>query len=75
MSLGTELINAVNLWITRAEHKYARDDAAILSVLTASNTPRDTVIKCLNRPRIPPRKPVNQEHCPRALWLIVFWQY
>lgn len=38
MSLGTELLNGVALWITRAERKHERDDAAIRSVFTAVNT-------------------------------------
>ena len=38
MSIGTELVNGVGLWITRAERKQERDDAAIRSVLTAVNT-------------------------------------
>ena len=38
MSLASDALNGVGLWITRRERQQARDDAAVRSVLTAVNT-------------------------------------
>ena len=38
MSLATDALNGVGLWITRRERSRERDDAAVRSVLTAVNT-------------------------------------
>ncbi len=38
MSLASDALNGIGLWITRAERKKERDDAAVRSVLTAVNT-------------------------------------
>ena len=38
MSLASDALNGVGLWITRNERKQERDDAAVRSVLTAVNT-------------------------------------
>ena len=37
MSLAGDALNGIGLWITRKERKQERDDAAVLSVLTAVN--------------------------------------
>ncbi len=38
MSLASDALNGVGLWITRNERKQERDDAAVRSVLIAVNT-------------------------------------
>jgi hypothetical protein len=38
MSLASDALNGVGLWITRNERKQERDDAAVQGVLTAINT-------------------------------------
>lgn len=38
MTMASDLLSGVGLWITRKERKQERDDAAVKSVLTAVNT-------------------------------------
>jgi hypothetical protein len=45
MSLASDALNGVGLWITRKERKDERDDAAVRSVLIALNTTKTYIAR------------------------------
>ena len=45
MSVASEALTGIGLWITRRERKQDRDDAAVSSVLTAVNSTKKYLLR------------------------------